>query len=250
MVGVSRSGALPADSPQDLTPGQLAARVMDLRDPLAVERTIQGVVESLGRLDAIVHAAGIAVAGPLENIPIALIREQFEANLLGTAYLIRAAVPYLRRFAPSRIVHISSIAAHVALPYQAVYCASKFAAQGLCESLRYELNPQGIRMIVVEPGSVRTPLTQNRRIVPSGGTCRDAARRALEVNDADERQGIDPERVARLVERVLNSDSPPERCSVGHWQERLTLPARRLLPSRWFRRIIAAHYRISSAPFE
>jgi NAD(P)-dependent dehydrogenase (short-subunit alcohol dehydrogenase family) len=240
VVGVSRSGTVPPG------PENLSARVLDIRDLAAVERTVREVVDDLGRLDAVVNAAGVAVAGPLEDAPIDLIGAQLETTLLGAAYLIHAAAPYLRRFAPSRFIQISSLASHVALPYQSLYCASHSALSGLCESLRYELEPQGIRLIVVEPGSVRTAITRNRRTTIAGDAYRTAAETALGVNDIDEQQGIDPERVARLVEAVLLAQSPPDRRSVGHWQERIAPPVRSVLPGRWFRRIIAAHYRISS----
>jgi short-subunit dehydrogenase len=133
----------------------------------------------------------------------------------------------------------------VALPYQSLYCASHAALSGLCESLRYELEPRGVRLIVLEPGSVRTAITQNRRTAVAGDAYRAAAETALGVNDNDERAGVDAEQVARVVEEALVAESPPDRCSVGHWQERISLPVRSLLPGRWFRRIIAAHYHIS-----
>jgi NAD(P)-dependent dehydrogenase (short-subunit alcohol dehydrogenase family) len=240
VVGVSRSGTVPAG------PENLSARVLDIRDLAAVERIVKDVAGDLGRLDAVINAAGIAVAGPLEDTSIDLIRAQLETTLLGAVYLIRAATPYLRRFAPSRLIQISSLASYVALPYQSLYCASHSALNGLCESLRYELDPQGVRVIVIEPGSVRTAITQNRRTALAGDAYRTAAGTALGVNDVDEQQGIDPEEVARVVEEVLTAESPPDRRSVGHWQERITLPIQGLLPDRWFRRIIASHYHISS----
>jgi NAD(P)-dependent dehydrogenase (short-subunit alcohol dehydrogenase family) len=237
VVGVSRSGTVPVAE-------RLSARVLDIRDQPAVERTMQEVVDDLGRLDAVINAAGIAVAGPLEDTPIELIRAQLETTLLGTVHLIRTAAPYLRRFAPTRFIQIASIAGHVALPYQSLYCASHFGLIGLCDSLRHELEPQGIHLVAVEPGSVRTPITTNRRTTISADAYRNAAQTALAVNDQDEQNGVDPERVAETVERVLMAQSPPDRCSVGHWQERMALPARAILPGRWFRRIMQAHYHI------
>lgn len=238
MVGVSRSGTVLAGS------DNLSARVLDIRDPAAVERTVKDVAGDLGRLDAVINAAGVAVAGPLEDTPIDLIRAQIETTLLGAVYLIRSAAPYLRQSAPSRFIQISSLASRVALPYQSLYCASHSALNGLCESLRYELEPQGVRVIVIEPGSVRTAITKNRRTALAGDVYRNAAGTALGVNDIDEHQGIDAETVALVVEQVLMAQSPPDRRSVGHWQERISLPVRGVLPARWFRRIIAAHYRL------
>jgi NAD(P)-dependent dehydrogenase (short-subunit alcohol dehydrogenase family) len=242
VVGVSRSGTVLPGS------DNLSARVLDIRDLAAVERTVKEIAGDLGRLDAVINAAGIAVAGPLEDTPLDLIRAQFETTLLGAVYMIRAAAPYLRQFAPSRFIQISSLASHVALPYQSLYCASHSALSGLCESLRYELEPQGVRVIVIEPGSVRTAITKNRRTAIAGDAYRTAAGTALGANDVDEHKGIEAESVARVVEQVLTAQSPPDRRSVGHWQERISLPVRGVLPARWFRRIIAAHYRLGPRP--
>lgn len=243
VVGASRSGTVPSYPAGTDACRELSTRSVDIRNPTALDQTITGVVDLFGRLDAVVNAAGIAVAGPLEDMPLELVRAQFETNLLGAVCLMRAALPFLRQFAPSRFVQISSLAAHIALPYQSLYCASHFAMRGLCESLRHELSPHGVRMLLVEPGSVRTALTENRRASMSGEVYRSAASAALNVNDNDERCGVDADRVAQVVEKMLMDPSPPDRQSVGHWRERLTLPARRFVPASVFRRIIQSHYR-------
>ncbi len=243
VVGVSRSGTVPRDPAGGILPIEnLSARVLDIRDQPAVRETVNSVARDFGRLDAVVNAAGIAVAGPFEDAPPDLIRDQIETNLLGAIHLIQAALPHLRRFAPARLVHVSSIASRVALPYQALYCASHAAMSALCQSLCYELEPQGVKVVVVEPGSVRTELTANRRTSIRSEAYRAAAETALRINDKDECTGVDPDSVARAVERALTARSTPNRCSVGRWQERITIPLQWLLPSLWFRRIIAAHY--------
>ena len=240
VVGVSRSGTVLPGSEN------LSARVLDIRDAASIERTVKDIVSDLGRLDAVINSAGVAVAGSLEDTPIELIRSQLETTLFGAACLIRTAAPYLRQFAPSRFIQIGSLASYVALPYQSLYCAGHSGLKGLCESLRYELEPQGVGLIMIEPGSVRTAITRNRRTTIAGDVYRTAAHTALGVNDTDEQNGIDPEGVARVVQEVLMAPSPPDCRSVGHWQERISLPARGLLSARRFRRLIAAHYRISS----
>jgi NAD(P)-dependent dehydrogenase (short-subunit alcohol dehydrogenase family) len=238
VVGVSRSGTVPV-SHENLT-----SRPLDVRDAEAVERVVREIVKDLGRLDAVVNSAGVAVGGSLEDLPVELIRAQLETNILGASYLIRATARYLRQFAPSRLIHISSLAVDVPLPMQSLYCAAHAAVSSLCDALRYELEPLGVRVIVVAPGSVRTGLTANRRIAPASAAYRVSANKAMEANDRDELNGIDPDRIAQAVERVLMASSPPDRLSVGHWHERLSAPLRLVLPAEWFRKIIASHYGI------
>jgi len=238
VVGVSRSGAAP------FAHENLTSQMLDVRDSLAVERVVRDSVEHLGRLDAVLNSAGVAVAGALEDSPVELIRAQIDTNVLGAVHLIRAVTPYLRRHAPSRLIHISSLAVDVPLPMQSLYCASHSAICSLCDALRFELEPLGIRITVIAPGSVRTGLTANRRIAFASEPYHDSARKAMDANDRDELKGIDPDRVAQAVERVLMAASPPDRLAVGHWHERLSAPLRRILPGRWFRKIIASHYGI------
>jgi NAD(P)-dependent dehydrogenase (short-subunit alcohol dehydrogenase family) len=238
VVGVSRSGTVPCSHEN------LSARVLDIRDPAAVELVVKETVRDLGRLDALVNSAGVAVAGSLEDSSIELIRAQIETNLLGASYLIRAAAPYLRQFAPSRLIHISSIAVDVPLPMQSLYCASHAGVNGLCASLRYELEPLGVRVIVIAPGNVRTGMTAHRRTAIAGEAYK-AAAKAVEANDQYELHGVESEQIAEAVEQVLFARFPPDRRAVGHWHERMSVPLKGLLPGRWFRKIIASHYGIS-----
>jgi NAD(P)-dependent dehydrogenase (short-subunit alcohol dehydrogenase family) len=243
VVAVSRSGTLPPLPPaQTFRSTHLFARHLDIRNPQAISTTLTDLVDEFGRLDAVVNSAGIAVAGSLEDTPAEMLEAQLQTNLVGAAHLFRAAIPHLRRFAPSRLVHISSLAAHVALPYQSLYSAAHFGMSGLCQSLRYELAPHGVRVILVEPGSVRTGLTAHRATAaPSRPYLADATK-VLAVNDEDERKGVEPDKIAIELERLLTMKNPPDRLPVGHLEERLSLTAKRFLPGGIFRRIISSHY--------
>ena len=240
VVGISRSGTIEG-VPELAT--NLSAHSVDITSEADLEALFDRVVEQLGRLDALVNAAGVAVAGALEDTPPEWVRWQLETNLVAAALLSRAAVPRLRRCAPSVLLHISSLAGRVALPYQSVYCASKFGLEGLCESLRHELEPHRVRVVLVQPGSVRTPLTRNRRTAAASEAYVKAAQAALRINDDDERAGVDPDVIARMVERALEGRLLSSDLPAGHWRERLSWPVKRLLPSGWFRRIVAMHYR-------
>src|SRR5215217_2164649 len=108
-------------------------------------------------LAGLVNNAGIAVAAPLEFLPIDRLRQQLEINLIGQAAVTQAFLPALRR-ARGRIVMVSSIGGRVALPLLGAYNASKFGLEGLSDSLRRELRAQGVDVILIEPGGVKTPI--------------------------------------------------------------------------------------------
>jgi NAD(P)-dependent dehydrogenase (short-subunit alcohol dehydrogenase family) len=134
-------------------------------------------------------------------------------------------------------VNISSLAAVIGLPFSGLYSASKFALEGMTESLRWEVRPFGIRVALVEPGDFRTELPAKRKIVrgaQSGDTYREALARFQTQQDKDESTASTPEPVALLVESILRDPNPRLRYSVGKIDQRIVIPAKRILPQRAF----------------
>ena len=213
------------------------SEVMDVDDDRSVAVGVQGVVDEYGRIDAVVASAGWGLAGAVEQTPIAEAKAQLETNFWGCVRVVQAVLPTMRRQGSGRIVLISSIGGVIGLPFQAFYSASKFALEGYGEALAYEVAPYGIQVSLVQPGNVRTDFTQSRRRVsapaddvPYGK----AITKAIGVMEHDEANGVPPDKVAVVVEKLLDSARPRRRVSVGKIGERVGLPAKRLLPYRLF----------------
>jgi len=219
---------------------------MDVTDEASVTRGIERVVEVSGRLDAIVNCAGFGIAGAIEATSIDEAKEQFDTNFFGTMRVCRAALPVLRRQRSGAIVNVSSIAGRIGLPFQGLYSATKFAIEGLTEALRMELKPFGIRVSLIEPGDFRTGFTASRRRVDGdlGGAYRATTDRALAAAESDELNGSAPERVARLLLRILRDPSPRLRYTVGPLSQRLSVAVKPLLPSSIFEREVMRHYKV------
>jgi NAD(P)-dependent dehydrogenase (short-subunit alcohol dehydrogenase family) len=113
-----------------------------------------------GKLDCLVNNAGYGIFGALEDATEEQIRHQFEVNLFGTALLTRTLLPFLRK-AKGRIISISSVYGLTGMPLSGIYCSSKYAVEGLMESLYYELMPHGVQVALVEPGGFRTSFATN-----------------------------------------------------------------------------------------
>lgn len=209
---------------------------VDVTDRIAVSAAVAALEASHGRLDAVISCAGWGVAGPVETTPVDVARDQFDANFWGTVHVVQAALSHLRA-SRGRIVVISSIAGAMGIPFQAMYAASKFALEGWAESLSWEMEPFGVQVVVVQPGNVETGFTDARRTDPDAGPYRAAAHRAVARMERDERSGADPRRVAGVVMEMLDTARPPLRVSVGAFDERAGLWARRFLPFRLFRRL-------------
>jgi NAD(P)-dependent dehydrogenase (short-subunit alcohol dehydrogenase family) len=141
-------------APTLLTPMRLD--VTDAGSLRSAAELIAGATGASG-LDGLVNNAGIAVAAPLEFLPLDALREQLEVNVVGQVGATQAMLPLLRA-ARGRIVNIGSISGRVALPFVGPYTASKFALEALTDSLRVELRPWGIHVAIVEPGVVATPI--------------------------------------------------------------------------------------------
>src|SRR5262245_5535409 len=147
----------PADG--DALKSKSSERLSPVLLDVTSEDSIARAARSIGDapIAGLVNNAGIAVGGPLEMVPIPLWRKQFEVNVIGQVAVTQAFLPLLR-VGRGRIVNIGSIAGRSALPFTSPYCSSKFALEGLSDSLRMELRQWGISVSIVEPGSIRTPI--------------------------------------------------------------------------------------------
>ena len=216
-----------------------------MRDQIAA--AADAIRESGVQLKGIVNNAGIAVAGPLEYVPLEEFRRQFEVNLFGALAVTQAMLPLLRQTADARIVFMSSVSGQIAPPFVGPYASSKFALEAMADALRMELSPFDVRVSLVQPGNVRTPIWQKGRdakdqivasmpehaVVHYGG----AVETLVRVTEHEERTGIEPEVVAQTVLRALTDEKPKARYPVGNppaWQRRFAS----LLPERWRDRMI------------
>ena len=210
---------------------------MDVDNDTSVRDGITEVLARHGRIDAVVASAGWGVAGAVEHTAIDEARAQVETNFWGATRVVQRVLPAMRAQGEGRIVLISSIGGVVAIPFQAFYSASKFALEGLGESLAYEVAPFGVHVTLVEPGNIKTDFTASRRMARPAGddpVYGVSVAKAVGLMERDEANGAPAHDVAVVVRRVLESRRPPRRVSVGKASERAGLLAKRLMPFRAF----------------
>jgi NAD(P)-dependent dehydrogenase (short-subunit alcohol dehydrogenase family) len=217
--------------------GRLAPVMLDVTDAAAIDAAVGSLESALdGRgLVGVVNNAGVAHGGPIEYLPIAEWRTQLEVNVIGQVAVTKAMMPLVRR-GRGRIVFIGSIGGRVGTPLLGPYAASKFAIEGIAESLRHELRPFGVRVVVVEPGAVKTDIWDKGRryademeqLLPAEATTLygDAVAGMRRAMDHQDRTGIPPEQVARVVGRALFSARPRARYLVGRDAQAAGLVAR------------------------
>ncbi len=203
---------------------------LDVRSDESAQRCVRALVQSAGRIDVLVNNAGYKLSGASEEITSGQARDLMETNLGGAIRMTNAVLPFMRMQRAGRIVNLGSIVGLLALPFESLYDASKFALEGYSEAVRHELRSQGIHVSIVEPGFVRTGLARKAqtgaRPIDDYSSWRERAARAVLRH---EDRGTAPEAVAGQILRILDSRSPRLRYKVGRDASRF-LRLRRALP--------------------
>jgi NAD(P)-dependent dehydrogenase (short-subunit alcohol dehydrogenase family) len=228
---------------------RLTPITLDVTKPQSIKSAKAKVQRAVGKagIVGLVNNAGIANAGPVEHIPLDVFREVVEVNLTGQVATTQEFLPLLRRAKRGTVVFITSIGGRVAYPFMSPYHAAKWGLEAVAISLRREVKPWKIRVVAVEPGSIATEIwdrgTDNfertakqmpREAGRLYGKQMKAASRAM---IASGKAGIDPERVAKVVERAIRSIRPRTRYLVGI-DARMTLNANRVLSARTVDRVV------------
>jgi NAD(P)-dependent dehydrogenase (short-subunit alcohol dehydrogenase family) len=224
---------------------------LDVTDNKSVKEAIERIVNEQGKIDVLVNNAGYALLGPLEDLSIQEVKEQFETNVFGVIRVTKEILPIMRRQLHGTIVNISSIAGRIGFPLTSAYVSSKFALEGLSESIAYEVEQFGIKVILIEPGVIKTNFDKNLKIgkdVFSTTTSGTNARDSPYANFTKKRiagfkprfeNGLLPIQVAKVILEAVSSKnvSPESRYLVGDDAFKL-MEIRKSKSDKEFRRLV------------
>ena len=196
---------------------------LDVIDDRSVREAIDRVVEENKRIDVLVNNAGYGLFGALEDLSIEEIKAQFETNFFGAIRVMQQALPVMRKQKSGTIVNISSVGGRMGIPSLSAYHSTKFALEGLSESISYELEPFGIRVVLIEPGFIKTNIMNSSIIAKKAQDLNSpyfsltqqlekSFKSAMENTSASS----PPEEVAKVVLQAVTSDSPKLRYAVGN----------------------------------
>lgn len=187
---------------------------LDVCSDESVGSCISGLLARTGRIDILVNAAGYLLSGAVEETTIEEGKAQLETNFFGTFRVIKAVLPTMRSRRAGNIINITSLAGVVPLPFWGLYAASKFAVEGLTETLRYELSPFGISVSAIEPGYIKTALyAVEHKTSPIADYQRWHARFSKKMAEFD-KKAPGPELVARAVSKAVRARRPALRYRV------------------------------------
>ena len=251
VYGGSRTGkAERSNATHDVARNRWQALELDVTSDASVASAVRQVISEAGRIDALVHCAGISIAGAIEDVTIAEAEKQFATNYFGTVRTIQTALGPMRRQGAGSIIVIGSIGGLIALPYIAHYSASKFALDGLVQALRMEIAPFGLEATIVHPGDIRTQISVNQVEGEKTGTSsayRPAFRHAVDAYTKAVNEAREPDVIAAKVAAVLERRRMPARVIAGTPMEAAGVYLKSVLPSRWFEVILAKSYGIGTA---
>jgi NAD(P)-dependent dehydrogenase (short-subunit alcohol dehydrogenase family) len=234
--------ALRAAGSERLTPVSL-----DVTEPEQVAAVAEAIAAAGDAgLDGLVNNAGVAIPGPLETIPLEDFRRQLEVNLVAYVAVTQALLSQIRK-AEGRVVFISSIGGRVAFPFGGPYHASKFGTEAIGDVFRQELRPWGLKVSIVEPGSIDTPIWERGQREGEEIEARSpqtsllygaAIEKFRKVIEDTAERGIPPEKVAKAIAHALESKHPRSRYLVG-LDAKVQARLKPLIPTALFDRIVA-----------
>jgi NAD(P)-dependent dehydrogenase (short-subunit alcohol dehydrogenase family) len=235
----------------DLTDRGIRTRAVDITDDATVVALVGAIIAETGRLDVLVNNAGYGSYGALEDVPIEEARRQFEVNLFGLARLTQLVLPQMRAQRDGYIVNVSSMGGKIWEPLGSWYHASKFAVEGLSDSLRVEVAEFGIKVVIIQPGSIRSEwsgiaadqLEATSADTPYAGQAKIMGAVLRGVDQM--RLASGPEVVAEVIAKAVQSPRPRTRYVVGGGARGILL-AERILPDRSFDRFIKLGYRLAA----
>jgi NAD(P)-dependent dehydrogenase (short-subunit alcohol dehydrogenase family) len=197
---------------------------LDVKDDKSVKEAIDKIVVAENqRIDILINNAGYGLLGALEDLSIEEIKAQFETNLFGVVRVTQEVLPFMRKQNNGIIVNISSVGGVIGIPGLSAYHSTKFALEGLSESISYELEPFGIRVVIIEPGFVRTNIMNSSIIAKKASDRKSPYFSSIQQLEKSFKSAMEntsasspPEEVAKVILQAVTSERPKLRYAVGN----------------------------------
>jgi NAD(P)-dependent dehydrogenase (short-subunit alcohol dehydrogenase family) len=219
---------------------------LDVRDADSIHAAVAKVIVTSGRLDVVVNNAGVGITGPLEEIPMQEIKNNFETNLFGPIEVMKAVLPQMRSQQSGLIINITSIAGYMGLPYRSVYSASKGALELITEALRMEVKSFGIHITNVAPGDFATNIASGRFHAPvlKGSVYETPYGNTLKTMDEHVDSGSNPNEMAEAVYHIIQDREPKIHYKVGVFMQKFSIVLKRILPDKVYEKMLINHYKL------
>lgn len=219
---------------------------LDVAKVETIKSAVETVIEKEGRLNVLINNAGAGITGPLEEIPEAEIKNNFETNFFGPINVIKAVLPHMREQGSGLVINVTSIAGYMGLPYRGIYSASKGALELITEAFRMELKPFNIHMTNVAPGDFATNIASGRYHAPvlEDSPYKETYGASLKLMDEHVDAGKDPLEMAKAILSIINTPNPKVHYKVGDFMQKFSIVLKRILPDKVYERMLMKHYKL------
>ena len=214
---------------------------LDVNDNASIENTINNIKNEANRIDVLINNAGFGLVGFFEDLTLDEIRDQFETNFFGVLNITKKIIPIMRLQKSGTIINISSGAGQVGFPGISAYVSTKFAIEGFSESLMYELLPYGIKVVIIEPGVIKTDFFRNCKVsehsMKKNSTYSPSLDKFQRNIELMQEHATSPTDVAKVIIQVLGKSEPKQRYIVGN-DVAMILEAKKNLSDNEFKKMM------------
>lgn len=221
-------------------------KALDVRDPESVENCIQSIIAEQQQIDILINNAGVGITGAMEEIPQTAAKTHFDTNFFGPLNVINTTLPFMRKQNSGLIINITSIAAHMGLPFRGMYSASKSALSKVTEAYRMELKAFGIQMVNLAPGDFATNIAGGRFHSPlkKESPYYKAYKQSLDLMDENVDKGENPIKLAKKVYQIIQSSKPKVNYTSGEFLQCFSVTLKHILPQKLFEKILLKHSKL------
>lgn len=220
---------------------------LDITENESVQAAINKIIAEQNHIDVLINNAGMGISGALELATDEEISLQMNTNFIGVVRMCNAVLPYMRKERKGKIINISSIGGLISVPYQGLYCASKFAIEGYSETLALEMYPFNIKVCLIEPGDFCTNFTANRAISQKTLQHRDYGKsfiKTMKIIEQAETNGSNPDKLGRVVFKIVKQNNPSFRTKTGPSEQILLAKCKGCLPDKLIQFALRHFYKI------
>jgi NAD(P)-dependent dehydrogenase (short-subunit alcohol dehydrogenase family) len=219
---------------------------LDVRSADSIQAAVTKIIATSGKLDIVINNAGVGITGPLEEIPMEEIKNNFETNFFGPIEVMKAVLPQMRKQQSGLIINVTSIAGYMGLPYRSIYSASKGALELITEALRMEVKSFGVQITNVAPGDFATNIASGRFHAPviEGSAYEISYGNTLKTMDEHVDTGSNPNEMAEAVYKIIQSPAPKIHYKVGVFVQKFSIILKRVLPDKVYEKMLLNHYKL------
>jgi NAD(P)-dependent dehydrogenase (short-subunit alcohol dehydrogenase family) len=233
-------------NPEKITHSVFPLLALEVRSVESIQAVVAKIIALSGRLDILINNAGVGITGPLEEIPSAEIKNNFDTNFFGPIEVIKAVLPQMRKQNSGLIINITSIAGYMGLPYRSIYSASKGALELITEALRMEVQSFGIQVTNVAPGDFATNIASGRFHVPlhKDSPYKIPYGNTLKMMDEHVDSGSNPDEMAVAIYKIIQNKNPEIHYKVGAFLQKFSIALKRILPDKVYEKMLMNHYKL------